>query len=100
MSTTTKNAQATKTVSQGESRYGSPEPQIELRFPKGTHFRALKAALHKLAADVELATPANERWIVQAEDFYDARGRVYLELDGATPAEAARGMALLKMLVG
>lgn len=25
----------TKTVSQGESRYGTPEPQIALRFPKG-----------------------------------------------------------------
>ena len=48
MSTTTKNTQATKTVSQGESRYGTPEPQIALRFPKGTSYRVVKAALHKL----------------------------------------------------
>ena len=57
-------------------------------------------ARHKLAADVELATPERERWIVQTESFYDARGRVYLELADATPAEAQRGMALLNKLVG
>ncbi len=95
MSTTTKNTQATKTVSQGESRYGTPEPQIALRFPKGTSYRVVKAALHKLAANVELATPASERWCVNTEDFNES-GRVYLELADATPAEAARGMALLE----
>ncbi|WP_223643760.1 hypothetical protein [Corallococcus sp. EGB] len=100
MSTTTKNTQATKTVSQGESRYGSPEPQIEIRLPKGTSHRFVSAALHKLAAKVELATPERERWVVQTESFYDARGRVYLELSDATPAEAERGMALLKKLLG
>ena len=100
MSTTTKNTQATKTVSQGESRYGTPEPQIEIRLPNGTSHRLVSAALHKLAADVELATPERERWIVQTESFYDARGRVYLELADATPAEAARGMAMLRKLAG
>lgn len=90
---TTKNTQTTKTVSQGESRYGSPEPQIALRFPKGTSYRVVKAALHKLAADVELATPVN------TEEFNES-GRVYLELADATPAEAARGTAMLTKLVG
>ena len=96
---TTKNTQATKTVSQGESSYGSPEPQIALRFPKGTSYRVVKAALHKLAADVELATPANERWCVNTEEFNES-GRVYLELADATLAEAARGTAMLTKLVG
>jgi len=97
---TTKNTQAaTTTVSQGESRYGTPEPQIALRFPKGTSYRVVKAALHKLAADVELATPANERWCVNTEEFNES-GRVYLELADATPAEAARGTAMLTKLVG
>jgi hypothetical protein len=99
MSTTTKNTQATTMVSQSQSRYGSPEPQIALRFPKGTSYRVVKAALHKLAADVELATPASERWCVTTEDFNES-GRVYLELADATPAEAARGMAMLTKLVG
>ena len=40
----------------GEIRYGTPEPQVALRFPKGTSYRVVKAALHELAADVELAT--------------------------------------------
>jgi hypothetical protein len=38
--------------------------------------------------------------VVQAESLYDARGRVSLELVDATPAEAERGMAMLKSLVG
>ena len=97
MSTTTKNTLATKTVSQGESRYGTPEPQIALRFPKGTSYRVVKAALHKLAAEIELATPTNEGWGVVTED-YNESGRVYLELVDATPAEAARAMALLTKL--
>lgn len=87
-------------VSQGESRYGTAEPQIEIRLPKGTSHRPVSAANHKLAADVELAAPERERWVVQTESFYDARGRVYLERADATPAEAERRMALLKTLVG
>ena len=93
-------AMSSPTVSQGESRYGTAEPQIEIRLPKGTSHRLVSAALHQLAADVELATPERERWIVQTESFYDARGRVYLELANATPAEAEREMAVLKKLVG
>ena len=99
MSSTTKTPQATTTVSQVESRYGSPEPQIALRFPKATHYRVVKAALHKLAAEVELATPTGESWCVQVDDYKES-GRVYLELADATPAEAARGMAMLKKVAG
>jgi hypothetical protein len=69
MSTTTKNTQATKTVSQGERRYGTPEPQIALRSPKGTSYHVVKAALRTLAAEIELATPASERWFLNIEDF-------------------------------
>jgi hypothetical protein len=48
----------------------------------------------------ELATPVRENWIVQTESLHDGRGRVYLELADGTPAEAERGMAILKKLVG
>jgi len=100
MRTTSQNAQTTTTVNQGESRYGTAVPQIEIRLPKRTSHRLVNAAVHKLAADVELATPERERWVVQTESFYDARGRVYVELADATPAEAERGMAVFKKLVG
>ena len=100
MRTTSQNTQTTKKVSQAASRYGSPEPQIEIRPPKSTNHRLVSAALHKLAAEVELATPERERWVVQTESFYDARGRVYLELADATPAVAERGLAMLRKLVG
>jgi hypothetical protein len=96
---TTERTAMTKTVSQGESRYGSPEPQIAVRFPKGTSFRVVNAAPHKLAAEIELATHASESWVVITEDYNEA-GRVYLELGDAAPAEAACGMALLTKLVG
>jgi len=99
MNTTTMNTGHTKTVSLGWSRHGNPEPEMALWFPKGTHYRIVKAALHNLAAEVELATPSGENWIVTAEDHHE-NGRVYLELSGATAAEAERGMALLKALAG
>lgn len=99
MSTTTTNTQPATTISQAESRYGSAELQLALRFPRGTHHRVVKAALLKLAADVELSTSANDGWGVNIEEYTDASERVYLELVNATPAEVARGMALLKKLV-
>jgi hypothetical protein len=77
----------------GPRRAALPIPEA-----KGTSYRVVKAALHKLAAEIELATPAGERWCVNTEDFNES-GRVYLELADATPAEAARGMALLEELV-
>lgn len=94
----TDSTEVVTTVSQDENRYGNPEPQIEIRLPTGMSHRYVSAELHKLAAQIELATPARERWTVQTENFYDARGRVYLELADATPAEAARAMAMLEKL--
>jgi hypothetical protein len=38
--------------------------------------------------EVELATPASERRLVQTDDINET-GRVYLELADATPARAA-----------
>jgi|GEM_PF-710280 len=87
-------ASATLSVLLGTSRYGNPEPQIEVRFPRNTHHRQLGAALHLLAAAVELATPRTERWCVQTEG-HDIVGRVFLELCDATEAEAQRGLAVL-----
>jgi chromosomal replication initiation ATPase DnaA len=42
----------------------------------------------RIVAEVELATPASERRLVQTDDFNET-GRVYLELADATPAWAA-----------
>ena len=88
----------TMTVGKVASRYGTPEPQVEVRLPKGTSFRRLQAALHRLAAEIELATPARESWVVQTEATSDERGRVYLELADGNEPEAARGLALLQRL--
>lgn len=51
----------------------------------------MSATLRGLAAEVELATPERERWPVQTKSFYDARGRVYVELADAPPAEQLFG---------
>ena len=97
MNSTTKQAlgEATITVTAAASRYGTPEPQIEVRMPKGTHFRKLHAALHMLAAESELATPASEKWVVQTDATSDLRGRIYLELLDGDEQEAKRGVEFL-----
>lgn len=82
----------------GASRCGTPQPTLEVRLPRGAHFRQLHTVLHLLAAAVEQATPARERWLVQLEG-HDTLGYVYLELIDGSDAEARRGLALLQTLV-
>jgi len=85
-------------VTTGVSRYGNPEPQIELRAPKGTPHRQVRAALFALAAEVELETPQHEGWIVQIDPLSDESGRVYLELMNCEEPEVARGLDLLRRI--
>ncbi|MFI5298632.1 MAG: hypothetical protein ACHREM_11080 [Polyangiales bacterium] len=89
---------ATLTAKMAESRYGNPEPRIDVRMPKGTHYRKLSAVVHMLAAELELATPTHERWCVQTDATSDEYGRVYLELSDSTDAEAKRGLELMKQV--
>lgn len=89
---------ALKLVGQVRNHFNIPEPQIEIRLPKGSHHRLVSAELHKLAAKVELATEPGEGWIVQTEAFYDGHGRVYLELLHGTPGETERAMAVLRQV--
>lgn len=88
----------TITVSLAKSEYGTPRPELEIRLPKGTHFRQVSAALHVIAARIELATPVREGWVVETAALYDAGGRIWLELVKGDDAEAERGMALLRTL--
>ena len=99
MDTASQSTPTTKTVTLGTSRLGFPEPRIEVQMPKGTRYRALSATLHTIAAAVELATGEEEGWVVVIEVHSDEQGRVCLDLDEATDAEAARGVALLKKLL-
>lgn len=91
-------------VGQRTARYGIPQPYIEVRFPRDTRQRTLNAALHRLYADVEMATPERERWNVRIELLPDiliySGGIVYVELAEGTPDEAERAVAMLKSLVG
>lgn len=80
------------------SRYGTPMPTLEVRLPRGAHFRQLHITLHLLAAAVEQATPARERWLVQLEG-HDSLGFVYLELLDGSDTEAQRGLALLRSVL-
>ncbi|WP_253816586.1 hypothetical protein [Myxococcus xanthus] len=76
-------------VGQHTARHGIPQPYIEVRFPKDTRQRRLSPALHRLYADVEMATPESEGWDVRIELLPDvfifSGGRVYLELAGGHP---------------
>jgi hypothetical protein len=101
MNTTTRKLTkaASMMAKMGQSEYGTLQPQLDVRFPRGTHYRVLTAALHALAADVELATPPTLHWCVQM-DAGNESGRVYLELADGTEDEAKRGLALLRGMLG
>jgi len=103
MNTTTTNemlSMAKRTITMAESGSGLAEPQIQIHLPKGSTIRQLTAALHTLAAHVELATPDGERWLVQMEAFRANIGRVFLELATTSAEEADRGLALLRRVAG
>ena len=86
---------ATYAVRQGQSDHGFAQPAVAVLVPKGTHWRIHNAAVHKLAAIVEEATPAAEKWIVQTDMD---RGVVYLELRDATADENIRGIYMLSAI--
>jgi hypothetical protein len=90
--------ETTMTLTLGHSEYGTPRPQIEIRFPRGTHFREVSAAAHALAARAERATTTSERWCVELERRNDG-AYVWLELSDGSEHEAARGMKMLAALV-
>lgn len=96
--TVSQNVTATKVVL-GCHYDGVIQPQIDVEIAKSVSYRVLHAALHTLAAKIELATPATEGWCVQIEYVSDTYGYVYLSLIHATPAEAERGMAVLRKLI-
>jgi hypothetical protein len=68
-----------------------PEPRLTPAFAPGADFRACRAAVYRLAAAVELATPGRERWIVQSTAWH-----VALELFLGDEAEVARAVAVLE----
>ena len=80
-------------VKMAHNAYGHPEPRIEVRFAEGLHFRKAQAALHLLAAAVELATPPEERWVARlVVSSIEAAGWLSLELLHASDEEAQRGL--------
>lgn len=75
-----------------------PQPQIEIKMPMGfdrNSYRKINAALHTLAAKIELETPTNEMWIVQIDNNLSM---VYLELNTADSNETNRAMELLNKI--
>lgn len=85
----------------GKSRSGALQPQLDIILPRDSAPRQLSGTLHAYAANLELNTPANERWTVQSERLQEPNhGRIYLELAEGDEAEARRGMRLLSRLLG
>lgn len=97
MNTTTKNP--TMTVTLSHSEFGTPRPQIELRFPPGTSQRQTSAAAHTLAAKVELATPTKEGWVVVLRAGEDCAW-VWLEVIDGFEREVQSGMEVLRQVAG
>ena len=81
----------TKTATLVTSQYNNPQPQIEMKFPKGTSHRIINAEIYKLAAEIESAS-ISEQWVVVPDPHVC---KVYLELMYATEREANAAMVML-----
>jgi hypothetical protein len=81
-------------LSTGRGRYGL-QPQIIVTAHVATS-RALCAALHRLAAEAELATPGTDRWAVELERLSETQGCVRVELLHETKAEVERALHTLR----
>ncbi len=89
---------ATINVAFASSRYGTPTPTLYVTMPKTCSHRETSAAIHMLAAEIELAIPASETWPVTVEHAGDYVGTVSVELIKGTAEEAERAMGVLKKI--
>ncbi|MEZ4376231.1 MAG: hypothetical protein R3B07_35835 [Polyangiaceae bacterium] len=82
---------------------GEPQPTLEVRLPKGTPARTVRATLYRILAEVEAATPESESWTVHLEWLPGwprvAGGTVVIRLDDGSPEEGARAHAVLWKVV-
>jgi hypothetical protein len=82
------------------STYGTPQPTLEVSLPRTAHHRELAATLYDLAARIERATPASERWVVEVQRRGDTIGRVVLEMVEGDEREVRAAMGVLRKVVG
>jgi len=75
------------TVGLVEGVYGTPQPQIEIVAPRGTHHRTVRVLMYMLAAAAEAATPADRSWNVNTVVDHDVVARVCIEVMDGDPAE-------------
>ena len=87
-------------VSLAHSQHGTPQPQIELRYPSGTHYRVVRAALYAIASELEASTSDRDKWVIEVDAFGDCAGRVFLDLIQGSEPEVERGLELLRKVVG
>ncbi|MCE9635530.1 MAG: hypothetical protein K8T90_07485 [Planctomycetes bacterium] len=90
----------TMTIETVVNNYGLAEPSIRIDLGAGATSRQTKAAMHLVAARVELLS-VGASWCVQTRDhgFCEHKGRVYLELASATAEECERGLGVLRAVV-
>lgn len=93
-------ASPTLTATLLTSTYGTPQPTLEVSLPRTAHHRELAATLYDLAARIERATPASERWVVEVQRRGDTIGRVVLEMVEGDEREVAAGMGVLRNVLG
>ena len=79
-------------VSTTETRFGTSQPQLIVKFGKDISNRAKDAVIYTLAAEVSVATPLHERWIVQPDI---EKSRVYLELSTGSVSETECARSVL-----
>lgn len=99
--TPAENSAPVVSVELAESIFQTPTPTIRLSYPlaRGSNHRKTRAALRRLAAEVDLATPATEGWVVDVHHDGDLCGRVVVELMHGGQDEARRAMSVLRGVV-
>lgn len=75
--------------------YGNPQPEMRFTMPRQANWRQCNAAVHAVAAMVELATPRGAKWCVQSR-FGELWMAVYLELADCSTEETAAGIETLR----
>lgn len=89
------------TVRVSASDFGTPRPEVVVTMPAGTPYRALRAQLHEVAAEVERTlAPTREGWVVELRRVDDYVGAVHLELMHGTAAEVDRAKVVLAAVLG
>jgi hypothetical protein len=99
MRTMLENTKFTTRVVLGQSRYGRMQARVEIDIPEDVDYRVLDAALHIVAAKIELAMPEDACWSRGIERDTPTFGYAYLGIGVDSPGGPERALAFLQQVM-